>query len=118
MLSWFSNLITRQSRRRAAHRAAWHDAVTPALDQLSQFQYDAWSALQTEFPSIALRASGNTEQFLSGSIPGTNAVVFLYLDQAEVKGSRVLFSGEHYDYATPADLIRDLVAAAKQAYAA
>jgi hypothetical protein len=117
MLSWFFNFIKRQRRQKAAHRAAWQDAVKPAFDLLSQFQYDAWSALKTESPDIVLHASGNTEQFLSGSIPGTDAVVFLYLDQAEVKGSNFLFSGEHYDYDTPSDLIQDLVAAAKQVYA-
>ena len=105
-------------RKSASHNSACSNAARPAFDQLSQFQYTAWSALKSEFPDIALATSGHSEQFLTGRIPGTDAVVFLYLDQAEVKVSTFQFSGEHYDYDTPADLVQDLMVAAKRAAAA
>lgn len=118
MPSWLAKFFKQRRRRSEAHLAAWQSAVTPAFDQLSQFQYDAWSALRTEFPEIDLSTSGQTELYLTGHIPGTDAVVFLYLDQAEVKAKSFEFSGEHYDYDSPADLIRDFVAVAKRAGAA
>jgi hypothetical protein len=115
MLSWLTKLMGQGRRRREAHRAAWQSAITPAFDQLSQFQYDAWSALRAEYPDIALSTSGQKELFLTGSIPGTETVVFVYLDQAEIKANGFQFSAEHYDHASPADLIRDFVGAAKRA---
>ena len=118
MLSRFRQWLAENRARREAHARAWDSVIEPKADGLSPFQHMAADALCKAIPSIELARTGQSETYLTGSIAGGNAKVFIYHCQAEVFGGPELFPGEYQDYDCPDDLIRDFVATARRAGAA
>ena len=115
ILSRFRQWIAVSRASRDAHARAWDSVIEPKAHDLSAFQHMAADALSKAMPSVELAPAGQTETYLTGTIPGGTAKVFIYHCQAEVAGGPELFSGEYQDYDCPDDLIRDFVAAAKRA---
>lgn len=96
--------------RREAHDAAWATSVTPTAGALGQFSHNAAESLRRNIAGIQFEERGQAERYLFAKIPGTEAVVYLYDDGAQIhEGSRELFWAEHHDYATPEELISSLV---------
>ena len=107
---WFA--ANRSWRR--AHDAAWSQSVVPGPDGLSLFQQQASEQLCAVIGSVAFERLGQSETYLLGKLPGTDASAFIYADGAQIhSGPKAFFLAECADYATPADLIQRFVAAAR-----
>ncbi len=99
---------------RQAHDAAWSQAVVPGPDGLTSFQHQASEQLCAVVGVIAFQRPGQSETYLLGKLPGTDASVFIYTDGAQIHvGPKALFLAEREDYAAPQDLIQRFVAAAR-----
>jgi len=106
-------LAANRSRRRA-HEAAWSQSVVPGPDGLTSFQHQASEQLCAEVGAVAFQRLGQTETYLLGKLPGTEASAFIYADGAQIHaGPKALFLAEREDYATPKDLIQRFIAAAR-----
>jgi len=66
-------------------------------------------ALEPVTGPLALKRSGKRESYLAGAISGTDLVLYLYLDEAQVHGSKHRFIAEKWDYDSPDTLIDGLV---------
>ena len=95
------------------HRAAWKAATEIGSDGLTSFQRAASTALLLAVPEIQLQRRGTREMYLFGTLPSQAGEVYIYEDQAQVKGGARGFDGEHQDYSSPDDLISEFVAAAR-----
>lgn len=85
-----------------------------APDGLTLFQHRASAQLCTVVGAIAFQRLGQSETYLAGKLPGTDASVFIYVDGAQIHaGPEALFLAEREDYAAPQDLIQGFVAAAQ-----
>ena len=103
------NWLQRQRLNSAAHASAWRGAAESGPDDLTNFQRLAVKALEPVTGPLALNRSGTGESYLSGSISGTDLVLYLYLDEAQVHGAKHRFIAEKWDYDSPGTLIDGLV---------
>lgn len=118
LLTVLSRLRQAFAVSRAAHEAnreTWELVAVPGLDGLTEFQRLAAKALAREFGSFPLKRHGESEYYLHGGVPGTSAEVFVYEDGGEVSNCAVELRAERWDYSTPEELIKDLVAYARRA---
>ena len=77
---------------------------------MTTFERDALAALEPLTGALTLTRKSGRLPFLTGPIPGTDLVLYLYGVEAQVAGPHVSFRKEEWDYDTPADSIKDLVA--------
>ena len=108
---WFS---ARRSWRRT-HDSAWSAVIVPGLDGTSPYLQSLRDDLLDAIPELQLRLSGDTEKYLQGVIPETEAIVYLYSDGAQIHdGPNELFWAEYHDYLTPQELTEALVARVRE----
>lgn len=91
---------------------AWQPVIVPGPDGLTQFQIQVRERLRIEVGEISFQqhGPGQGEAYLKGTLPGTEATVFIYTDGAQIlRGSKTLFHGEHWDYVSPKELIESFV---------
>ncbi|QBB70432.1 hypothetical protein ELE36_08655 [Pseudolysobacter antarcticus] len=114
----FSRLVrwleqNRQSRQ--ANDAAWSPLMVRGADKLTSFQHQAAQQLCISIGQVALERLGKSEIYLSGTLPSTQAIVFIYAEGAQIHiDSKAVFLAERHDYAQPQELIQRFVTAAKQ----
>ena len=115
MLYRLLNWLTNQRAWHAENSRVWEPLSAPLEDGLSTFQHMATAALLKELPEISLVRAGQSETYLTGRVPSTEASVFIYLAGAEVLPD--FYSQESEGTNDPDSLIREFVAAAKRAAA-
>ena len=86
-------------------------AIVPGSDGLTELQHMAATELAEAFAGLQLRRVGGKELRLEADVPGGKASI--HPDQAEVIWEAGRFAGEHYDFATPAELVAAFVQAAR-----
>ena len=111
MLHRIIEFFTNRRPQIREHRAAWEAATQVGPDGLTPFQHLAAQALRDALPGTVLHRSGTDEVYLVGSLPGGDATVYIYEDQAEVIGGDAHFSGEHHDFDVPSELVAEFIAA-------
>lgn len=92
---------------------AWDPVVAPGADGFTPFQRQTEAAFQALVPNAPLTRAGVREAFLTGPIPGSTAVVFIYLDGAEVSGGANSLRAERWDFETPDALMEACLASVK-----
>ena len=110
MFQGFKSWRLRRKERRAAREAAWRGADELGQDGLSRFERQAIAALEPLVGRLKLVRSDGELRVLTGPIPGTAMKLYLYADEAQVWGPKKPFRRERWDYDSPEDSIRDLVA--------
>ena len=113
MLNWLKRW--RESSREWGHgqNVVWPDFVTVSVNGLTQFQNQAVQKLVASVGPIQLQQAGTTETYLTGKLPGTESVIFIYPDGAQIhNNSKAVFMAEREDHATPQELIQQFLAAA------
>jgi hypothetical protein len=104
-----TNWLQRRRLTSAAHASAWRSAAESGADGLTNFQRLALTTLEPVTGPLALRRSGIGESYLVGSISGADLVLYLYLDGAQIHGTKHRFIAEKWDYDSPSALIDGLV---------
>lgn len=94
---------------RQRRKQAWRDQDLPDADGLTPFQRSTIAALQSEFASLTFSAAGGQEHYLRGTLPGADAVFFIYRDGAQLQMGAADFRAERWDYESPSALIAKLV---------
>jgi hypothetical protein len=111
MFYGFRNWLRERREWRQMHDAAWSAVILPGPDGISPYMQSIRSDLLAAVPALEFELSGKDEKFFQGVIPGTNAVVYLYGDGAQIHdGPNELFWAEYHDYKTPQELTDRLVA--------
>jgi hypothetical protein len=111
MIQRFRKWLRERREWRRAHDAAWSAVIIPGSDGISPYMQSILADLLAAVPALKFELSGKDEKFFQGVIPGTNAVVYLYADGAQIHdGPNELFWAEYYDYKTPQELTDRLVA--------
>jgi hypothetical protein len=109
-------LLEWNRRRRewnAAHSIAWRGASDPGVDRLSPFQRQCEAELSRALATLSLilvdrvveTPRGN--EYIRATIGGTSVCVRIHDDTTFVVASTESRRFEHWDYATPRDLIDD-----------
>jgi hypothetical protein len=101
-------------------RVVWPRHVVVGADGLTPFQHEAVRQLVAAIGHVDLqRANFRKETYLTGTLPGTDAVISIYPDGAQIhQAQKAFFMAESEDHATPQDLIRKLVTSAQHAQSA
>lgn len=81
---------------------------------LTKFQHLARAELEAVLGPLSLELKGGKERYLTGPIPSTASVVFIYEDGAQLQGGPEEFQAERWDYDSPSLLIAQLVARASK----
>jgi hypothetical protein len=113
MLNWLKRW--RESNRKWGHgqNVVWPKFVAVHANGLTQFQHEAVQQLVASIGSVQLQQAGTTETYLTGKLPGTESIIFIYPDGAQIhSNSKAVFMAEREDHATPQELIEQFVAAA------
>jgi hypothetical protein len=106
----------RQSSREWHHGQTeiWPSVLGVGPDGLSLFQHEASQLLIKSLGPIQLQQAGTTDLYLTGKLPGTEAIVFIYADGAQIHvGPKAVFLAEREDYARPQELLQQFIAAAQ-----
>lgn len=90
-------------------KQAWRGQDLPDADGLTPFQRSAVAALQSEFANLTFSTEGDQERHLCGTLPGADAVFFIYRDGAQLQTAAADFRAERWDYESPSTLIAKLV---------
>ena len=111
MLSRFRKWLQERREWRRIHDAAWSGVIMPGPDGVSPYLHSVRAELLATVADLDLQLYGETDRFYQGIIPGTDAVVYLYSEGAQIhEGSHELFWAEYHDYKTPQELTERLVA--------
>jgi hypothetical protein len=94
------------------HAIAWQGQEIVGEGDLTPFQREAINSLATDLHGFRQHTLGTREHYLRCEYPGTNVFLLVYRDGAEVHGP-IPWRAEQWDFATPADLIHNMVAAAR-----
>ena len=105
LTGWWKRLRARSK----AHDLAWQSAEDVGKDGLTNFQRLALPALEAVTGPLTLSRVGRNEFYLTGPIPNTDLVLYLYTDEAQAHGSSRKFIAEKWDYDSPEALINALV---------
>jgi hypothetical protein len=116
----FKNLLTRLFNHRSCEMDAatkWPNALLTDSRGLTRFQHLAHAELEVALGQFPLELRGGKERYLTGTLPNSDAVLYLYEDGAEISGDLTRFHAERWDYNTPSALIKELVNRATKASA-
>ena len=112
MLGKLQRWMQRNREWHEGQNLLWPTSVAVGPDGLTSFQNEVTRQLAAALAVIPLQRAGAREIFLTGQVPGTDAVVFIYPDGAQIhRGSKVVYLAERADFSEPQQLIRDFVAA-------
>lgn len=90
----------------------WAHALAADYRGLTKFQHLARKKLEAALGQLPLQLKGGKERYLTGPLPGTNAMLFVYEDGAQISENSTEFKAERWDYESPEALISALVARA------
>lgn len=114
MLNWFKRW--RQNNREWNHgqNVVWPKFIVVGTNGLTQFQNETVQQLIASVGQVQLQQAGVKETYLTGKLPNTEAVIYIYSDCAEIlNGNKTIFRAEREDQATPQALIQEFIAAAR-----
>ncbi len=112
--------IKRQRQWRKDHLGSWRGKTEAGEDGLSSFQNECLKELESAFSKNNLMLAekrveeGKDEKFIVGLLPRSGRKLWIYLDGAEIEDNKNKFRYffEEWDFRTPDDMIRELIAAA------
>jgi hypothetical protein len=111
MLQRLRNWLLERREWRRIHDAAWSAVIIPGPDGISPYLQSIRADLLAAVPNLEFESCGESETFFQGTIPGTEAILYLYGDGAQIHdGPKELFWAEYYDYKTPQELTDSVVA--------
>jgi hypothetical protein len=103
-----------RSRERAAHHAAWTNAITLRPDRYSAFQHEAerrvLAALALRNLAFAQRTVHHAKSwdFIVAEVPELRAQIWFYDDQVDVQTPAAKFHHEYWDVPTPDEYLTRL----------
>ena len=109
MITRLTRWLKRRRLASAARASAWRDAQDLGSDGLTNFQRLALCALEPLTGHLTLTRAGSAESYLTGSLCGTDLVLYLYADEAQVHSTKERFIAEKWDYDSPNALANGLV---------
>jgi hypothetical protein len=92
----------------------WAGMLSTDKQGLTKFQHLARAELEASLGPLALELKGGKERYLTGPLPRTGTVIFIYEDGAQLQGGPTEFQAERWDYDSPSALISQLVARASK----
>jgi len=118
MFNWLKRW--RESSREWSYgqNVVWPTFLSVDANGLTRFQQEAIEQLVASIGPVQLEKAGTKETYLTGKLPGTEAIVFIYADGAQIHNKpKVIFMAEREDHATPQELLKQFVASARTAVA-
>jgi hypothetical protein len=109
MLQWLKGIAEKRRLAVSAWEAAWRDAGLLGSDGLTDFQRLLISQLEPVTGPLSLRSDPKVD-YLVGPIPGTEATLYVYAQEAQIHAKAKRFIAEHWDYPTPQHLSARIVA--------
>lgn len=92
----------------------WASMLSTDRQGLTKFQHLVRAELEAALGPLPLEIKGGKERYLTGALPRTGTIVFIYEDGAQLQGGPAEFQAERWDYDSPAALISQLVALASK----
>jgi hypothetical protein len=115
MLGIFKRWVQNNRDWRRGQNEVWPQYVEPGSDGVTLFQREAALQLSEAVGSLPLERGGTSDVYLTGELPNKKVVVFIYADGAQIHiGSKLSFSIEREDAATPQEALRKFIAAVRE----